>query len=141
MRRLPRRPILWADSESPRLPPDEGSAVAQSASTLRSGCVLALCALLLVAAAPRSVAAEVEDPSLLREGGFGAASALVSFVYAPVKIAYALGGLMLGGSSFLWTWGDKSNAGTVITMALGGDYVITPEHLGGAEDVEFTGEY
>lgn len=83
--------------------------------------------------------ARAGEQSLAREGGFGFASALVSFLYAPLKLVYAVSGLALGGGSFLWTWGDKEVAMTVVSMSVGGDYVITPAHLGGADDIRFTG--
>lgn len=84
-------------------------------------------------------AASVEDQSLVWEGGFGAAAAVASLLYSPVKLVYAVGGIALGGVSFLWTWGDRDTLKTVVNMSLGGDYVITPEHLGGSKDLRFTG--
>ena len=83
---------------------------------------------------------EPVEPGLLREGSFGAASAAASLVYGPLKLGYAVGGLLLGGSTLLWTWGDQDTAMTLVHMSLGGDYVITPDHLGGADDIRFTGE-
>jgi hypothetical protein len=92
----------------------------------------------LLASAPGT--ARGEDPSMVREGGFGFAAAIVSLGYGPLKLAYALSGLVLGGSSYLWTWGDQQTAMTVVAMSVGGDYVITPAHLGGADDIRFTGD-
>jgi hypothetical protein len=81
----------------------------------------------------------MDNPSLLRECGLGAASALISFVYSPLKLVYAASGLALGSSSYLWTWGDRDAAMAVMDTAVGGDYVITPEVLRGAHDLRFTG--
>jgi hypothetical protein len=81
----------------------------------------------------------VKNPSLLREGGLGAAAALISFVYCPLKLLYAASGIALGSSSFLWTWGDRDAAMAVVNTAVGGDYVVTPEHLGGSANLRFTG--
>jgi hypothetical protein len=92
----------------------------------------------LLAGSP--AAARVQNPSLFRESGLGAASALLSLVYGPFKIIYAASGLALGGGSLLWTWGDRDAAMAVVHSAVGGDYVITPEHLGGAQRFRFTGE-
>jgi hypothetical protein len=64
---------------------------------------------------------------------------LISLFYGPLKLAYAISGLTLGGGSFLWTWGDQAAAMAVVNTAVGGDYVITPDHLGGAADIRFTG--
>lgn len=119
------------------LPPQEGVTVTQRSSPLRRGSAL-LAAAAMLAGSPSS--AEEEHPSLLREGGFGAAAALVSMFYGPLKLAYASSGLALGSGSFLWTWGDQEAAMAVVTMSLGGDYVITPDHLRGTDDIRFTGE-
>jgi hypothetical protein len=98
-------------------------------------------ALLAVAAVLAGVpaAAQAEEPSLVREGGFGAAAALISLLYGPLKLAYAFSGIALGAGSFLWSWGDQDAAMAVVTTSVGGDYVITPDHLGGAEEIRFTG--
>lgn len=93
----------------------------------------------LVAFAPSAASAASDDPSLLREGGFGATAAVASLLYGPVKLVYAVSGVVLGGLSFLWTWGDGDTASTVVNMSLGGDYVITPDHLVGDTDIRFTG--
>ncbi len=82
----------------------------------------------------------MENPSLLREGGLGATAALISLVYCPFKLLYAASGIALGSGSFIWTWGDRDAAMAVVTTSVGGDYVITPEHLGGAADLRLTGE-
>jgi len=99
----------------------------------------ALCAVaVLLAGSP--AAARVQNPSLFREGGLGAAAALMSLVYGPFKLVYAASGLALGGGSLLWTWGDRDAAMAVVHAAVGGDYVITPEHLGGSQHLHFTGQ-
>lgn len=88
----------------------------------------------------RVSSAEVEEPSLIREGALGMGAAVASFAYSPLKVAYAVGGIVLGGLSFVWTWGDRDIAGTVMRTALAGDYVVTPEHLDGDADLEFSGD-
>jgi len=85
-------------------------------------------------------AAGVKDQSLLRECGLGAAAALASFVYSPLKLFYAASGIVLGSSSYMWSWGDRDAAMAVMRTAVGGDYVVTPENLGGSVDLHFTGE-
>ena len=40
-----------------------------------------------------------------REGGLGAAAALSSLIYAPVKLVYAVGGLVVGGVAWAFTAG------------------------------------
>jgi hypothetical protein len=110
--------------------------VNQRSSPLRRGSALLAVAVLL-AGSPAS--ARVRNPSLLREGGLGAASALISFAYSPLKLLYAASGIALGGGSFVWTWGDRDSAMAVVNTAVGGDYVVTPEHLGGSMKLRFTG--
>jgi hypothetical protein len=84
-------------------------------------------------------AARVKDQSLLRECGLGAAAAFASFVYSPIKLFYAASGIVLGSGSFVWSWGDRDAAMAVMQTAVGGDYIVTPENLGGAADLHFTG--
>lgn len=109
----------------------------QRSSPVRRGSALLAVAVLL---AGSPAAARVEDPSLVREGGLGAAAALISLVYCPLKLLYAASGIALGSGSFLWTWGDRDAAMAVVDTSVGGDYVITPEILGGSADLRFTGQ-
>lgn len=109
----------------------------QRSSPLRRGSALFAVAVLLVGS---PAAARVKHPSLVREGGLGAAAALISLVYCPAKLLYAASGIALGSGSFVWTWGDRDAAMAVVNTAVGGDYVITPEHLGGSANLRFTGQ-
>jgi len=74
-----------------------------------------------------------------REGGLGAAAAISSLVYAPVKLLYAAGGLIFGGIAWGLTAGDSEVAGTIFTRSVRGTYVITPEILTGEQSLEFVG--
>jgi hypothetical protein len=94
---------------------------------------------MFVAALP-AYANELEDPSLLTEGGLGATSCLLSLVYGPFKLAYAASGILIGSGSYLWTWGDRDASMAIVNTAVGGDYVITPEHLRGADEIHITGQ-
>jgi hypothetical protein len=105
-------------------------------SPVRRGSAL-LAAAALLAGSP--AAAKSDDPSLVREAGLGAAAALVSLVYCPLKLVYAASGIALGSGSFLWTWGDQNAAMAVVDKSVGGDYVITPDMLRGRVDLRFTG--
>jgi len=111
--------------------------VTQRSSPWRRGSALFAVAALLVGS---PAAARVSDPSLLREAGLGIAAAVISMAYCPLKLIYAASGLTLGGGSLLWTWGDRDSAMAVVNTSVGGDYVITPEHLSGAADFRFTGQ-
>jgi len=94
-------------------------------------------------AAPTVAFAESEGESkalvVSREGGLGAASAVSSLVYGPVKLVYAVGGLIVGGFAWAFTAGDRKVAETVFTRSVRGTYVITPEILLGEQRLEFIG--
>ena len=108
----------------------------QRSSPVRRGSALLAVAVLL-AGSPG--AAQSDESSLLREAGLGATAALVSLVYCPLKLLYAASGIALGSGSFLWTWGDQDAAMAIVDTSVGGDYVVTPEVLGGRADLRFTG--
>jgi len=74
-----------------------------------------------------------------REGGLGAAAALSSLVYAPVKLLYATGGLIVGSFAWAFTAGDTEVAEKVFTRSLRGHYVVTPDHLTGERELVFIG--
>ncbi len=73
------------------------------------------------------------------EVGYGVLSALTSLIYAPVKIAYAIGGGIIGGFAWLLSAGDNEVMYAVLTPAVRGDYVVTPSHLRGERELEFIG--
>ena len=121
---------------SPSFPPLEGMTVTQRSSPWRRGSALLAVAALLVGS---PAAAQSEDSSLVREAGLGAAAALASLVYCPLKLLYAASGIALGSGSFLWTWGDQDAAMAIVDTSVGGDYVVTPEVLEGQANLRFTG--
>jgi hypothetical protein len=77
--------------------------------------------------------------SVSRESGLGAAAAISSLVYGPVKVLYALGGLVIGSFAWVFTAGDSEVAEMVFTRSLRGTYVITPGILVGDESLQFIG--
>ena len=113
----------------------------QRSSPRRRGSALFAVAVLLASppAAAQPEDPQPEDSSLVREAGFGAAAALISLVYCPLKLLYAASGIALGSGSFIWTWGDRDAAMRVVNTSVGGDYVITPEMLRGSANLRFTG--
>lgn len=97
------------------------------------GLALGVAAWLALAPAP------ARAESLAREAGLGASAAFVNLIYGPAKLVYAaLGGIVAGGA-WLFSAGDREVAGPILTAALRGDYVVTPDHLGGAGWPEFVG--
>jgi hypothetical protein len=73
------------------------------------------------------------------EAGIGTAAALTSLVYGPVKVTYATLGLVIGGFAWGLSGGDSDVMNAILTPAVRGDYVVTPEMLRGRDAVEFFG--
>lgn len=93
-----------------------------------------LCGFLAIAPAT----AFAED-SIPKNAGVGVGSAFASLIYAPVKLCYAVGGLVVGGLAWAFSGGDNDVAMVVLTPSVLGDYVITPAHLTGEQTIEFFG--
>ena len=99
-------------------------------SALLSALILAL------AAAPTAAWADGDLPN---EGGIGAVAALSTLIYGPVKLTYATLGLFIGGAAWGLSGGDQSVLESVVTPAVRGDYVVTPEHIRMERGLEFYG--
>ena len=85
------------------------------------------------------VAASADNVDTAKDAGIGVGSAFASLVYAPVKLTYAVGGLIDGGLAWAFSGGDNSVAKVVLTPSVLGDYVVTPNHLMGEQTLEFFG--
>ncbi len=101
---------------------------------------VALCVLLgaLLTGAP-GVAEAGKSAEISKQAGLGFGSAVASLIYAPVKLCYAIGGLVVGGLAWAFSGGDNEVASVVLTPSILGDYVLTPEHLRGEKSIEFFG--
>jgi len=104
--------------------------------TTRTAGALLAC-ILLLGLHPGPAGAQGESTG--EAAGWGALAALTSLVYAPVKVVYAVGGLVVGGFAWVFSAGDNDVVKTVTTPAVRGDYVVTPEHLRGERPLEFIG--
>jgi hypothetical protein len=100
--------------------------------------LLALLCGLAIALAPASAMA-TSAGKFGKGAGLGVGSALVSLLYAPCKLVYAGGGLVVGGLAYLFSGGDREVAKVVLTPSVLGDYVVTPEQLTGERPLEFFG--
>ena len=87
---------------------------------------------------PASARAD-DDESTAYSGLAGIGAVLSTLVYAPLKVAYAVGGTAISGLAYVWTVGDTAVAGPIFFSAIRGDYVVHPEHLEGRRDLEFVG--
>lgn len=102
--------------------------------TSRASRLATLVLLLALTAAPAAA-----ERNLASEGALGLGAAACSLVYSPLKLVYAAGGLALSTVVLLWTFGDTEVAGTVFAQTVGGDYVVTPDHLVRARPLYFFG--
>jgi hypothetical protein len=90
-------------------------------------------------AAPSLALAGDHTKEVSKESGLGAAAAVSSLFYSPVKLVYAVGGLVIGSLAWVFTAGDTDVADKVYVRSLRGTYVITPEILRGEEPLVFIG--
>ena len=103
----------------------------------KRGLAVGLTACLL--ASPSVALAGDHTKEVSQESGLGVAAALSSLVYSPVKVVYAVGGLVIGSLAWVFTAGDTNVADKVYVRSLRGTYVITPEILKGEEPLVFIG--
>src|SRR5262245_51796802 len=101
-------------------------------SALLSALILAL------AAAPTAAWADMGS-DVPNEGGIGAVAALSTLIYGPVKLTYATLGLLVGGAAWGLSGGDQQVLESVVSLALRGDYVVTPQHIRMERSLEFYG--
>ncbi len=92
-----------------------------------------------IAVAPGAALAGEDDSSMAKEAGIGVGTAVASLIYAPIKLAYAFGGLIVGGLAWAFSGGDSNVASVVLTPSLRGDYVVTRSQLMGRQEIEFFG--
>ena len=85
------------------------------------------------------LARAAEEQSTAANAGLGAASALTTLLYGPIKCVYALGGLIVGGLAWPLSGGDSDVMWKIMNPAVRGDYVVTPAHLTGEKPLEFLG--
>ena len=83
-------------------------------------------------------AARAQDAGY-ENAGLGAGAAFSTLVYGPLKVAFALTGLVIGPFAFALTAGDTDVMWKVIDTTVRGDYVVTPAHLRGEQPLEFFG--
>ncbi len=103
------------------------------------GLLVTLVTAALILSVPAAAFADGRAGEITKDAGVGIGSALVTLVYAPLKIAYATGGLVVGGLAWAFSGGNSQVAAVVFTPSLRGDYVVTPDHLSGKQEFEFFG--
>lgn len=70
----------------------------------------------------------------------GASVVLANVIYMPAKVLYAAGGGLVAGAAYLFSAGDKDVAKPILDAAIGGDYLVEPEHLSGDKQLVFFGQ-
>lgn len=79
------------------------------------------------------------SPSWPKEAGLQAASWLLTLPYGAVKVAYAIGGGIVGGLAWAMTGGNMEVGKSVWIPSMTGDYVVQPQHLTGQKPLRFLG--
>jgi hypothetical protein len=80
---------------------------------------------------------QISSPS--NEAALGIGSALLTVVYFPAKLIYAILGGVVGTLAYGLSGGDLHTAKQVWEPSFYGTYVITPDHLKGNVPVRFFG--
>ena len=96
---------------------------------------------LLIAWTGNPVVAAEEQAGTGPEGtaGLQAASWLATIPYGAVKVAYALGGGIVGGLTWVMSGGDTAAAKAVWIPSMTGDYIVQPQNLTGEKPLHFVG--
>jgi hypothetical protein len=95
----------------------------------------------IASAALAAAPARADDTELAfdAETGMTVAAGVVSLVYTPAKVVYALGGGVAAGLAYVMSAGDAEVTEPILTPSLRGDYFVSPAHLRGERPLEFFG--
>lgn len=115
-----------------------GSARARWTGARRASFAIVTTALLGPGAALAQDSASQAGPRE-NDTGMDVAAGLASVVYAPAKVAYAIGGSVVAGLAYAASAGDRDVAEPILDASLRGDYLVTPSHLTGERKLEFVG--
>lgn len=107
--------------------------------TMRNCFIGAIVALLMILAGNPATAAERSETS---PGGVAleATSWLLTIPYGAVKVAYALGGGIVGCLAWAVTGANTEVAESVWIPSMTGDYIVRPENLSGEKPLHFVGQ-
>ena len=93
-----------------------------------------LCLVLGVAPQPARAA-----DTAWNDAGLGLLSVASSLFYSPVKVIYATAGSLTAGLAYALSGGQRDLSKILLARSIGGDYVVTPEHLRGDRRLTFVG--
>ena len=71
--------------------------------------------------------------------GMQVAAGFSTLLYLPVKVAFAIGGGIVGGLAYAFSGGNEHAAKSIWDTSLYGTYLITPDHLQGNRPIRFLG--
>ncbi len=119
----------------------------REASSFKLVAVFLLMALCTVTMVPSAWSQEnVAPPSNESTEGGSASSAgmqiaagFSTLLYLPVKVAFAIGGGIVGGLAYAFSGGNEQAAKSIWDTSLYGTYLITPDHLQGNRPIRFLG--
>ena len=79
------------------------------------------------------------NPASPKAAGLQAACWALSMPYGAVKVAYAIGGGVVGGLAWTVTGGNTELAKSIWISSMTGDYIVQPQHLSGEKRLYFVG--
>lgn len=94
---------------------------------------------LLITVTGDPAAATDTSGSSLEGVALQATSWLLTVPYGAVKVAYALGGGIVGGLAWVATGGSNETAEAIWVPSVYGDYIVQPQHLTGEKRLHFMG--
>ncbi len=108
------------------------------------GLVVALCTITTMPSAWSQDSApapstEATEGGTASSAGMQAASVFSTILYAPFKVAFAVGGGIVGGLAYAFSGGNENAAKSIWTTSLYGTYLLTPDHLRGDKPIRFLG--
>ena len=117
------------------------------ASSFKLVAVFLLLALCTVTMVPSAWSQESAPPSssgsteggTVSSAGMQAAAGVSTLLYLPLKLAFAIGGGVVGGLAYAFSGGNEQAAKSIWTTSLYGTYIITPDHLEGNRPIRFLG--
>lgn len=119
----------------------------REASTFKLVALFLILALGTVTMVPSAWSQESAPPSSSEgtEGGNASsagmqvAAGFSTLLYLPLKLAFAIGGGVVGGLAYAFSGGNEQAAKSIWNTSLYGTYIITPDHLQGNRPIRFLG--
>ena len=108
------------------------------------GLLLALCTITIVPSAwsqesTGSPSSQSTEGGTASSAGMQVAAGLSTLLYLPLKLAFAIGGGIVGGLTYVFSGLNEKAAMPVWETSLYGTYIITPDHLEGNRPIRFLG--